>query len=151
MCCSGSRASRRATSSQKRGSKAESGTRCSSPRDTPCRCAAISSASVRGDSTPASASLAAAMAISSSSRLTRSRSAAVGTGDLLRPVGLHQRRDHCIQVPVDHLVQVIDGDLRSEEHTSELQSPDHLVCRLLLEKKKERYIQKFVAFRNSDC
>src|SRR5258708_15182587 len=25
---------------------------------------------------------------------------------------------------------------RSEEHTSELQSPDHLVCRLLLEKKK---------------
>src|SRR5258708_22928256 len=29
-----------------------------------------------------------------------------------------------------------DGSLRSEEHTSELQSPDHLVCRLLLEKKK---------------
>src|SRR5258708_8950446 len=27
-------------------------------------------------------------------------------------------------------------NLRSEEHTSELQSPDHLVCRLLLEKKK---------------
>src|SRR5947208_5217721 len=27
--------------------------------------------------------------------------------------------------------------LRSEEHTSELQSPDHLVCRLLLEKKKD--------------
>src|SRR5258708_17203896 len=34
----------------------------------------------------------------------------------------------------DHLgVLCID---RSEEHTSELQSPDHLVCRLLLEKKK---------------
>src|SRR5258708_21176916 len=29
-----------------------------------------------------------------------------------------------------------DCDQRSEEHTSELQSPDHLVCRLLLEKKK---------------
>src|SRR5258708_31337113 len=28
--------------------------------------------------------------------------------------------------------------LRSEEHTSELQSPDHLVCRLLLEKKKKK-------------
>ena len=28
-------------------------------------------------------------------------------------------------------------DQRSEEHTSELQSPDHLVCRLLLEKKKK--------------
>src|SRR5947208_11448145 len=27
---------------------------------------------------------------------------------------------------------------RSEEHTSELQSPDHLVCRLLLEKKKQK-------------
>src|SRR5258708_17400741 len=27
------------------------------------------------------------------------------------------------------------ADARSEEHTSELQSPDHLVCRLLLEKK----------------
>src|SRR5258708_11218861 len=30
---------------------------------------------------------------------------------------------------------------RSEEHTSELQSPDHLVCRLLLEKKKETYLK----------
>src|SRR5438552_5190100 len=29
------------------------------------------------------------------------------------------------------------GQARSEEHTSELQSPDHLVCRLLLEKKKK--------------
>src|SRR5947208_370522 len=29
--------------------------------------------------------------------------------------------------------------LRSEEHTSELQSPDHLVCRLLLEKKKKQH------------
>src|SRR5207244_13268578 len=32
---------------------------------------------------------------------------------------------------------------RSEEHTSELQSPDHLVCRLLLEKKKNKsYMEK---------
>src|SRR2546422_2802329 len=30
------------------------------------------------------------------------------------------------------------GELRSEEHTSELQSRLHLVCRLLLEKKKKR-------------
>src|SRR5438876_5322651 len=30
--------------------------------------------------------------------------------------------------------------LRSEEHTSELQSPVHLVCRLLLEKKKKRHL-----------
>src|SRR5258708_21065095 len=31
----------------------------------------------------------------------------------------------------------IEREFRSEEHTSELQSPDHLVCRLLLEKKKK--------------
>src|SRR2546426_6043711 len=30
------------------------------------------------------------------------------------------------------------GSLRSEEHTSELQSPCNLVCRLLLEKKKQK-------------
>src|SRR5258708_20981398 len=34
------------------------------------------------------------------------------------------------------VVQTINFSVRSEEHTSELQSPDHLVCRLLLEKKK---------------
>src|SRR5258708_26863432 len=35
---------------------------------------------------------------------------------------------------------------RSEEHTSELQSPDHLVCRLLLEKKKKipKYTHKHI-------
>src|SRR5438552_7859758 len=31
---------------------------------------------------------------------------------------------------------ILANRIRSEEHTSELQSPDHLVCRLLLEKKK---------------
>src|SRR5258708_25374317 len=41
---------------------------------------------------------------------------------------------------------------RSEEHTSELQSPDHLVCRLLLEKKKialNLYLRLTVAYRSS--
>src|SRR5258708_14303546 len=43
--------------------------------------------------------------------------------------------------PVERSQQLIelvrpDAARRSEEHTSELQSPDHLVCRLLLEKKK---------------
>src|SRR5438552_4669886 len=37
----------------------------------------------------------------------------------------------------DTLLRHALGD-RSEEHTSELQSPDHLVCRLLLEKKKKK-------------
>src|SRR5438552_6942278 len=43
--------------------------------------------------------------------------------------------------PDNHLVMVEQyrhGTNRSEEHTSELQSPDHLVCRLLLEKKKKK-------------
>src|SRR5947208_15472861 len=35
-----------------------------------------------------------------------------------------------------------EGFERSEEHTSELQSPDHLVCRLLLEKKKKKTKKK---------
>src|SRR5258708_330950 len=34
---------------------------------------------------------------------------------------------------------------RSEEHTSELQSPDHLVCRLLLEKKKNPNVFEMAA------
>src|SRR5258708_2349793 len=38
---------------------------------------------------------------------------------------------------------------RSEEHTSELQSPDHLVCRLLLEKKKN--IQLVVQASRFSC
>src|SRR2546430_6411348 len=40
----------------------------------------------------------------------------------------------------DRLDHVIDGAerIRSEEHTSELQSQSNLVCRLLLEKKKKR-------------
>src|SRR4051794_41515018 len=37
--------------------------------------------------------------------------------------------------PRDYVL-VVPGVVRSEEHTSELQSPVHLVCRLLLEKKK---------------
>src|SRR5258708_21612299 len=38
---------------------------------------------------------------------------------------------------LDYWIRRIQG-VRSEEHTSELQSPDHLVCRLLLEKKKKK-------------
>src|SRR5690348_17641450 len=36
----------------------------------------------------------------------------------------------------------LGSDVRSEEHTSELQLPVHLVCRLLLEKKKKNKIQR---------
>src|SRR5258708_14450816 len=50
-------------------------------------------------------------------------------------VGLVEgRRPDAVRVGVE----VVDrARHRSEEHTSELQSPDHLVCRLLLEKKKQ--------------
>src|SRR5258708_17717615 len=40
------------------------------------------------------------------------------------------------------LRETLRAGIRSEEHTSELQSPDHLVCRLLLEKKKQDKKQK---------
>src|SRR5258708_30867937 len=39
---------------------------------------------------------------------------------------------------------------RSEEHTSELQSPDHLVCRLLLEKKKKQKVQLQLDHKSSE-
>src|SRR6266699_2696063 len=106
MCCSGSRASRRATSSQNLGSKSPSATRLSWLLVTPCRCAAISSASARGDSTPASASRVTATAISVISKLIGWPSSP-GGGELVRPVGLDQRADDRVQVPVEHLVQVV--------------------------------------------
>src|SRR5437870_6313234 len=39
---------------------------------------------------------------------------------------------------------------RSEEHTSELQSRGHLVCRLLLEKKKNKTIHKITQYDNTN-
>src|SRR2546426_5052989 len=39
----------------------------------------------------------------------------------------------------------VDDAQRSEEHTSELQSPCNLVCRLLLEKKKQRICKRKTA------
>src|SRR5207244_7799011 len=52
-----------------------------------------------------------------------------------QPEGLKLRQDPWHRGGIDR------GLRRSEEHTSELQSPDHLVCRLLLEKKKLRQIR----------
>src|SRR2546422_7455853 len=47
-------------------------------------------------------------------------------------------KPHTVRYLVDvDLASVPDGARRSEEHTSELQSRLHLVCRLLLEKKKK--------------
>src|SRR5690348_17692515 len=41
---------------------------------------------------------------------------------------------------IHETVTLANATVRSEEHTSELQSPVHLVCRLLLEKKKQKQI-----------
>src|SRR2546426_5338645 len=59
------------------------------------------------------------------------------------PFGEVQRDE--IGLPV-----VLRGGLRSEEHTSELQSPCNLVCRLLLEKKKKIIIRTLVALTVGD-
>src|SRR5437870_9533096 len=57
-----------------------------------------------------------------------------------RRITPHVMRHSCavalLQAGID--ISVIRDYLRSEEHTSELQSRGHLVCRLLLEKKKQR-------------
>src|SRR2546426_672173 len=45
------------------------------------------------------------------------------------------------------LILVGRPHLRSEEHTSELQSPCNLVCRLLLEKKKKNKITKITSYQ----
>src|SRR5690625_6186513 len=44
--------------------------------------------------------------------------------------------------------QARPGEYRSEEHTSELQSRGHLVCRLLLEKKKKKISRKQLCRHN---
>src|SRR5690348_17699506 len=47
-----------------------------------------------------------------------------------------EQGEHCTRQRSTQIVLLVDVHRRSEEHTSELQSPVHLVCRLLLEKKK---------------
>src|SRR5437762_7667661 len=56
-------------------------------------------------------------------------------------------RDECFHPPprrAGHLPAPRRGGGRSEEHTSELQSPMYLVCRLLLEKKKKKKKKKYI-------
>src|SRR5258708_14646265 len=83
---------------------------------------------------PATAACAAAQPRADHPGGTAQPGAAAGLGDrpLLRPRAVPPR------VPgVDPSADVSQHrGARSEEHTSELQSPDHLVCRLLLENKK---------------
>src|SRR5256885_9959166 len=55
-----------------------------------------------------------------------------------RVAGLQQLEHFIEQAALRHI-----GQQRSEEHTSELQSPCNLVCRLLLEKKKKDSSEQF--------
>src|SRR5437764_8707118 len=76
--------------------------------------------------------------------LFRSALTAVGRAMHVLAAGIHRvvivRRQRERERPVEAILHRGRGraDRRSEEHTSELQSPMYLVCRLLLEKKKNR-------------
>src|SRR5258708_31841159 len=94
--------------------------------------------------------------------ITSLHAGAAGSAAALHAIGGNRRALHVTRVAEsdgDLLVgnQIFENNLgglvlnassafvtveRSEEHTSELQSPDHLVCRLLLEKKKQIKIEK---------
>src|SRR5256885_8826533 len=71
---------------------------------------------------------------------------------LVAPLGFPR-----IDVPREdrHRPFVVAGPLggapRSEEHTSELQSPCNLVCRLLLEKKKDQQVHARLALPHFGC
>src|SRR3712207_8121438 len=78
--------------------------------------------------------------------LFRSR-ARDGMGKLQRGAG----RVHAEGLALDEMVQTLAGfqAQRSEEHTSELQSRQYLVCRLLLEKKKKQ-LKSLVFWHNTN-
>src|SRR5258708_23063671 len=76
--------------------------------------------------------------------LFRSQFGAIGTiqRNLWSPIAIIAGAVLLVYAVVRAPAMIAIGDqrfrwMRSEEHTSELQSPDHLVCRLLLEKKKK--------------
>src|SRR2546426_2632294 len=67
----------------------------------------------------------------------------LGDDKLIKEGDIVKRTNRITQVPVGEALtgRVLNalGQPRSEEHTSELQSPCNLVCRLLLEKKKKNH------------
>src|SRR5256885_7034160 len=56
--------------------------------------------------------------------------------ELKLPSHLAKQRDEMCELLQELTAKIETAESRSEEHTSELQSPCNLVCRLLLEKKK---------------
>src|ERR1035438_10617553 len=59
-------------------------------------------------------------------------------GEVYDPVYFQEFLAHAARFGLQFLAEASYFDMRSEEHTSELQSLRHLVCRLLLEKKKQK-------------
>src|SRR2546429_5261650 len=68
------------------------------------------------------------------------RSVVVDAGDAVEP--LRQREQELLVASGGCRRLILELPVRSEEHTSELQSRLHLVCRLLLEKKKQKIINR---------
>src|SRR2546422_8522775 len=58
---------------------------------------------------------------------------------------LNDEEETCFTALISLVAFVVAAILRSEEHTSELQSRLHLVCRLLLEKKKKTRNKTYTA------
>src|SRR5258708_9563272 len=83
-----------------------------------------------GRNPPAAAARAACVGTPREARIAGVR----GPGQMLNPG--RDSEDAKTDLPLPLIVAARGDGRRSEEHTSELQSPDHLVCRLLLEKKK---------------
>src|SRR5258705_9106728 len=74
-----------------------------------------------------------------------------------RPVRIVKREKPRLRLLVEGAVllafeALIESETRSEEHTSELQSLRHLVCRLLLEKKKKKHkqINEYKTYKPND-
>src|SRR5688500_19127218 len=69
------------------------------------------------------------------------RVARVPLADLADPANRFRTRHPSGYIgPAFDVAGMVVWGFRSEEHTSELQSPCNLVCRLLLDKKKDRYV-----------
>src|SRR6476660_3494845 len=79
-------------------------------------------------------------------RQARDGREAVGLGSIdARDRAQQAPRVRVLRVPEQLALRaVLDHAARSEEHTSELQSPDHLVCRLLLEQQKKHTQQQIL-------
>src|SRR5689334_24113115 len=76
-----------------------------------------------------------------SAKVEKARAISSGlTGSAPRPIAKYGFR--CRVIPMRCAVAATSA--RSEEHTSELQSQFHLVCRLLLEKKKKKKINSLI-------